>query len=72
MITYKDINNDSWVSSYEFWEDYIEIQFKNTWKIYKYTNNSAWADNINNMKILADRWDWLQSYINKNKPWFVW
>ena len=71
MIPYKDIDWDSWVEAYEYWSDYIKVKFKTNIKIYTYTYQTAWSHNVEKMKILADRWDWLQAYINTNKPWFV-
>jgi len=64
MIPYKDIDNDSWVKAYEYGEDYIRVQFKDS-SIYWYTYSSAWKLHIEKMKQLADRWDWLNAYINK-------
>ena len=49
MIKYNDINNDSWINEYEIWDDFILIKFKSL-KIYKYSYESAWIDNIENMK----------------------
>lgn len=69
MIKYKDIDWDSWIDSYESWENYIKIKFK-TWAIYTYTSLSAWVWVINEMIILAEKWDWLNAYINNNKPKF--
>lgn len=70
MKTYKDTDNDSWVIAYEYWDDYITIKFS-SWSIYKYTTSSAWVTHLNEMKRLADLWDWLNAYLNKNKPWFL-
>lgn len=67
MEKYIDINWDSWIESYEIWEDFIKIMFKNK-KIYIYNTFDNWVDSIEKMKSLAKNGDWLNSYINKNKP----
>lgn len=66
MKNYKDLNNDSNILKYEYWDDYISTMFKN-WEIYTYNYYSAWKDNIEHMKKLADTWDWLLSFIMRNK-----
>lgn len=66
MKNYKDLNNDSNILKYEYWDDYISIVFKK-WEIYTYNYQSAWKDNIEQMKKLADIWDWLLSFIMRNK-----
>lgn len=53
---------DSGVIAYEYWKDWISVKF-NTWKIYTYTYQSAWAANIEEMKRLANQNDWLNSFI---------
>lgn len=70
MIPYADINNDSWVEAYENWSDYIKVKFKTNSSIYTYTHSSAGEAHVENMKTLAQAWDWLQAYINTNKPGF--
>ena len=67
MEKYIDINWGSWIESYEIWEDFIKIMFKNK-KIYIYNTFDNWVDSIEKMKSLAKNGDWLNSYINKNKP----
>ena len=66
MIPYKDLDWDSWVIAYEYWDDYIKVKFSSN-AIYTYTNSSAWNSHITEMKRLADIWDWLNSYIMLNK-----
>ncbi|WP_312502936.1 hypothetical protein [Lacrimispora sp.] len=66
MIIYKDINGDSGVSGYEIGNDYIDVQFKGTQKIYRYSNQSAGSRNVETMKMLAKNGDGLNAFINKN------
>lgn len=70
MIEYKDLDWNSWIDSYEYWEDYIKVKFK-TWTIYTYTDKSSWNLSIKEMINLAEKWDWLNTYININKPNYV-
>lgn len=65
MQVYRDINGDSGVSSYEIGEDSIRVQFSSG-SIYLYTDASAGAQHIANMKALAARGDGLNAYINKH------
>lgn len=69
MKNYKDIDNDSWVVAYDCWDDYIIVKFS-SWSIYTYTSSSAGISHLNEMKRLANLWDWLNAYLNINKPWF--
>lgn len=71
MEIYKNLDWDSWIIEYKISETYINIKFK-TWKAYKFSYESAWKKNIENMKKLAVIWDWLNSYINRKcKKLFV-
>lgn len=71
MQPYKDIDGDSGVEAYEYGDDYIRIKFKNTGRIYEYTNATAGAATISTMKRLADSGEGLQAFINTHKPGFV-
>lgn len=66
MIAYRDVDGDSGVLAYEFGVDYINIQFKGTSRIYRYSYQSAGRENIETMKVLAKNGDGLNSFINKN------
>ena len=62
---YKDLDGDSGVYAYEYGADYIRVIFT-TGAIYLYTYDSAGADNIEQMKMLADYGDGLNAYINSH------
>lgn len=64
MIPYKNIDGDSGVYAYEYGEDYIRVQFS-TGSVYLYTYKSAGVQNIEHMKMLAQRGEGLNAYINK-------
>lgn len=66
MVPYLDIDGDSGVLSYEFGADYIDVQFKKTLKIYRYSYNSAGKNNVDTMKELAQNGNGLNAFINKN------
>ena len=66
MIAYRDIDGDSGVLAYEFGADYIDVQFKGTPRIYRYSYQSAGRENVETMKVLAKNGDGLNSFINKN------
>ena len=71
MIPYKNLWWDSWIVAYELWEDYIKVKFKRwRWTLYTYSYWSTGSSTIENMKQLAECWEWLHSYIWKNKPNF--
>lgn len=64
MQHYKDIDNDSGVTGYEYGDDYIRVQF-DSGAVYLYSYQSAGAQNIERMKVLADTGEGLNSFINK-------
>jgi hypothetical protein len=63
MEAYKDTDGDSGVTGYEIGPDFIRVQFS-TGAVYLYTNASAGARNIEQMKQLAQRGDGLNAFIN--------
>jgi len=63
MTIYKDIDGDSGVRAYEYGTDYIKVQFS-TGRVYTYSYQSAGRDNIEQMKVLADSGNGLNSFIN--------
>jgi len=65
MDIYKDIDGDSGVHSYECGKDYISVKFS-IGGTYTYTYQSAKAENVEQMKILARSGNGLNSFINKN------
>jgi len=58
-----NIDGDSGAFGYECGDDYIRVQFS-TGAIYLYTYQSAGAENIEKMKVLARNGEGLNSYIN--------
>lgn len=67
MKTYRDYDNDSNIMGYEYGEDWIRVYFKDNSE-YEYTGSSCTQYAINQMKLLADRGEGLNSFISKNKP----
>ena len=65
FIKYKNINNDSNVNCYEIGQTYIDVVFCGTNKVYRYSYNKAGVQHVENMKLLAEKGDGLNSYINK-------
>lgn len=65
MEKYKNLDGDSGVQSYETGSDFIRVRF-NDGATYLYTNASAGASNISQMKKLASRGEGLNSFINTN------
>ena len=63
MERYGDINGDSGVSAYEIGVDFVRVQFSRG-ATYLYTYSSAGSVNIEQMKILAQKGDGLNSFIN--------
>ncbi len=66
MQSYRDINHDSNVEAYSIGPDYIEVKFKGTARIYRYSYRSAGREHVEQMKILAERGDGLNSYIMRH------
>jgi hypothetical protein len=65
MQNYKDLNNDSGISGYEYNNTSIFVQFKNG-KIYEYLESKIGASHLKIMKQLADSGDGLNAYIINN------
>lgn len=63
MERYRNIIGDSGVSAYEIGADFIRVQFS-TGATYLYTYSSAGSVNIEQMKVLAQKGDGLNSFIN--------
>lgn len=67
MQTYKDIDRDSGIARYEYGADWIEIEFKTgSTRLYRYTYASAGQGNVENMKLLAEQGEGLNSFIMRN------
>lgn len=62
MIEYKNLSRKSGVLRYEIGSDFIIVEFKDYSK-YKYTYQSAGAENIEQMKLLAEQGFGLNSFI---------
>ncbi len=67
MKNYRDSDNNSNISGYEYGEDWIRVYFKDDSE-YEYTGSGVSQYTINQMKALADAGDGLNSFISKNKP----
>jgi hypothetical protein len=63
MERYSDIDRDSGVVAYEIGPDFIRVKFSDG-AIYLYNNLSAGSHHIERMKLLAQRGDGLNAYIN--------
>lgn len=66
MNTYANLNGDSGISAYEIGSDYVSVRFKNTGKVYTYSNNRAGKANVDYMKSLAVNGSGLNSFIMRN------
>lgn len=65
MQRYKNLGGNSGVRYYEVGDDFIKVQFSDG-KTYIYTNQTAGAEKIKMMKILAEIGQGLNSFIMKN------
>lgn len=65
MEKYKNMSNNSNVLYYEIGDDFIDVQFNGTVKIYRYSYQSAGKENVETMKKLANKGCGLNSFINK-------
>lgn len=66
MRPYLNIDGDSNVEAYETGANYIDVEFKGTTKVYRYSYQSAGRENVEQMKILAQRGTGLNSFIMRN------
>ena len=65
MIRYKNLGGNSGVFAYECGDDYIRVKFRDG-AIYLYNYVSAGSSNIEEMKLLAEAGQGLNSFINRN------
>lgn len=65
-MKYLNLNGNSGIESFNIGEDYIEVKFKKSEKIYKYSYSSAGKYSVEKMKELAEKGCGLNSYINSN------
>lgn len=65
MTTYLNIDGDSGVEAYEFGAVYIDVRFKGTPRIYRYSYQGAGREEVEKMKELAKIGTGLHSFIDK-------
>ena len=70
MQRYSNLNGDSNVYSFEIGADYIQVQFINGSRVYRYSYSKAGRIHVDQMKMLALSGRGLNSYINKNVKYF--
>ena len=63
MQRYLDIDHDSNVEGFSIGPDYIDVKFKGTAKVYRYSYRSAGNEKVERMKELAQIGDGLNSFI---------
>lgn len=63
MQRYANLGGDSGVVGYDLGPDFIVVYF-DSHSMYKYTNQSAGADNVAEMQRLAQAGEGLNAYIN--------
>jgi hypothetical protein len=65
MKRYKNLGGKSSVASYELAKDYIKVSFVNR-ELFRYSNQSAGAANVRQMKTLAEAGKGLGTFIDAN------
>jgi hypothetical protein len=63
MERYKNLGGDSGIAGFEYGDDYIRVRVSDG-AVYLYTYGSAGGRAIEDMKVLADRGEGLNAYIN--------
>lgn len=66
MQVYKNLGGDSNVKGFVIGEDYIDVQFNGTAKVYRYSYRSAGRGKVEEMKKLAIIGKGLNSYIMRH------
>ena len=64
MVRYRNLGGDSGVSAYEIGNDFIKVQFSDGF-IYLYSYRKPGSIHVEQMKILAQNGNGLNSYINE-------
>jgi hypothetical protein len=74
MTAYRNLRGDSGVRTFEVGDDFIVIEFvpgsSSSERFYRYTNESAGAESVREMKRLADAGQGLSTYVARNNPDF--
>lgn len=65
MLSYKDLDCNSYVEAYECGSNYILVQYKSG-ALYKYTYDSTGSYQVEKMKKLADEGKGLNRFIDEN------
>lgn len=65
MKPYANTDGDSGIAAYEIGLTWIDVKFKNTAKVYRYSHASAGQEHVENMKKLVERGNGLNAYINR-------
>ncbi|RZJ68195.1 MAG: hypothetical protein EOO50_01900 [Flavobacterium sp.] len=66
MKVYANKKGDSGVLAYEVGRDFIRLRFRDSDKIYTYSNESAGMQNVTSMKRLAESGKGLSTFVTRN------
>ena len=66
MTAYDNLSGHSGVKSFEIGDDYIKIKFKDSDRVYRYSNEKAGRQHVEMMKHLATEGRGLNAYIAKH------
>lgn len=66
MVRYKNLNGNSGIKNYGKGADYIDIEFRDRERVYRYSYQKAGMQHVEQMKTLADKGQGLNTYLNKH------
>jgi hypothetical protein len=66
MRPYLNLDGDAGVTHYEIGHDYIDVLFRRSAKVYRYSYARAGQHHVERMKVLAQSGRELTTYINQN------
>ena len=70
MKPYGNLHGNSGIAAYEYGADFIRIQFTSG-SIYLYTYESAYEEEVEDMKALAEEGNGLNRFINEVQPGYA-
>jgi hypothetical protein len=68
MKPYKNLSGKSGVVAYAIGSDFIDVKFKGSDEVYRYSERSAGKENVEAMKLYAINGRGLSTFISKAKP----
>lgn len=68
MKPYKNLSGKSGVVAYAIGSDFVDVKFRGSDEVYRYSERSAGKENVDTMKLYAVNGRGLSTFISKSQP----